>query len=287
MALPSIESSTPKKFFLKLLLPLLLSFAFSAISPPVSEARLSRALPDIIDKVHERQAGWTFLRADLTLRFESPEGGGASCEGKLLYERLEEKILLECRDPEGRLQFIFKTADRNFEVYLPKSEEVYRGTIFDLKDSPKIESYLEPLDLYRALKLGTIPLEGAKVARWSETKATIEIDRQGEEGGGLARKLEVDETGLVGLETFYNREELPETLIRRSAFREVQQVGVGRERVIMFPFSIEIENPPAPNETHPQKTILIFHQINFPALLNEKEWASAWPATAKIVDLTQ
>ena len=109
-------------------------------------------IENIVKQIEARRASWIAFKAKVMLHFYQEEEEKASCFGRLLYDRLEEKVVLSCVDNRNKLLFTFKTSDRDFELYLPAMKNVYEGNIFSLSDSPEINSHLKPLDLYRALK---------------------------------------------------------------------------------------------------------------------------------------
>lgn len=244
------------------------SFAETPAKPPV-------LLSEIIRKIESRRGGWIALKANLSLHFLTSDHRTASCRGELVYQRLEEKILLKGFNAKNDLLFVFKTADRQFELYLPARKTIYRGNIFELEDSPEIESHLKPLDLYRALKPMAIPFEGTSIE--NRSGGTVSLTVKGERSGRPypARRVVATEEGETQVETYYSFEEKPVLTIRRAEFKRVRSYeGKGGDKVF-FPRRIKIENlgirEPGPEQGR-NETVLLFEETHFLDSVPDGEW---------------
>ena len=234
--------------------------AQSVVAPPHS-------LPEIIRKIENRRGGWIAMKAELSLHFLTSDHNTASCRAELVYQRLEEKILLKGFNAKNDLLFIFKTADRRFELFLPDRKTIYRGNIFELEDSPEIESHLKPLDLYRALKPMAIPLKNASVENWDGETVLLKINGERDGRPYLARRLVATEEGETQVETYYSFEEKPVLTIRRAEFKRV--------RSYFFPHRIKIEDLGVQEpglERKPNETVFLFEKIDFMASVPDGEW---------------
>jgi hypothetical protein len=140
-------------------------FLFLLSSGPLSWAGTAPGaeLEGILQKIESRHYRWIAIRADVLLFFAKAGDPNAMCGGELLYQRLDERMLLTCVDARQELIFVFRTFDRRFDLYLPAQNTVYHGSIFDLEDSPDIESHLKARDLYRALKPMAVDPRRARV----------------------------------------------------------------------------------------------------------------------------
>ncbi len=219
------------------------------------------------------------LEADLTLQF-SDEGRGASCQGKLTYDRLREKVMLDCANLKNELLFRYKTLDLNFELYLPGQKKVIRGNIFDLQFDPDVSVYLLPQDLYRALKPMLIEPRQARLTGWDHdahrgqvlnsdlspmgNRFKLNVLKNGRDNHPyLARTLLVTKQGDVPEETFYQQNGTPQVLIRRTDFIESKMADLKKK--VFYPRVTEIQSL-----TTPRKTILIIRSARF--WLHPKEW---------------
>ena len=206
-----------KQFLGFALLPFLLFFPFT--SKRLVATTPAEMTAEIVKKIETRRGNWIAMKADLHLYFL--EGGHrAACRAELAYQRLEERILLKGYNAKEELLFVFKTNDRNFEIYLPKQRKVYRGDIFTLEDSPDIESTLKPLDLYRALKPMAIPLPQTEIKNLEGGNISLRIMGMRQDKPYLARRILATKEGDVQVEIYYSFEEKPMTIIRRSNFKE-------------------------------------------------------------------
>ncbi len=137
---------------------ILFSILIFCVSPLTFAKNQDLSNASLLRLLHNRRGNWIALNGDLSLEFLTPQGKKVTCRAELVYQRLDEKILLKGFNEKNEPLFIFKTSDRNFELYLPLISEFYHGSIFDLEDSPEIQSHLKALDLYRALKPGGVLL---------------------------------------------------------------------------------------------------------------------------------
>ena len=227
-----------RSFFLTVLFLSLLNFgSFArAETPPNAE------LEGILQKIESRHYRWIALRADVLLFFAKAGDPNAMCGGELLYQRLDERMFLTCVDTQQELMFIFRTLDRRFDLYLPSQNTVYHGSIFDLEDSPDIESHLKARDLYRALKPMAVDSRRTKIERTNSAITSLDVYGRNENAEALVRKLYLTPEGDVRGEIFYDAEERPVTEIQRYDFRELRG-QVGSYNSIIFPKKITITSP--------------------------------------------
>ena len=221
---------------------LLLVFLLS--SGPVSwaEVAANAELEGILRKIESRHYRWIALRADVLLFFAKAGDPNAMCGGELLYQRLDERMLLTCVDARQELMFVFRTLDRRFDLYLPAQNTVYHGSIFDLEDSPDIESHLKARDLYRALKPLAVDSRRTKVERTNSAITSLAVYGRDKNEGTLVRKLYLTPEGDVRGELFYDPEGRPVTEIQRYDFQELRG-RVGSYDSVIFPKKVTIASP--------------------------------------------
>jgi len=199
-------------------------------------------LEAILQKIESRHYRWIAIRADVLLFFAKAGDPNAMCGGELLYQRLDERMLLTCVDARQELMFVFRTLDRRFDLYLPSQKTLYHGSIFDLEDSPDIESHLKARDLYRALKPMAVDPRRTKVERINSVITSLDVYSRKDDEEALVRKLYLTPEGDVRGELFYDSKERPVTEIQRYDFREFRG-QVGAYDSIIFPKKITITSP--------------------------------------------
>ena len=211
---------------------------------PVSRAETdpNAGLESILRKIESRHYRWIAIRADVLLFFAKAGDPNAMCGGELLYQRLDERMFLTCVDAQQELMFVFRTLDRRFDLYLPAQNTVYHGSIFDLEDSPDIESHLKARDLYRALKPIAVDPRRTKIERTNSAVTSLDVYGRNDNKEALVRKLYLTPEGDVRGELFYNSEGRPITEIQRYDFREFRG-HVGSYDSIIFPKKITITSP--------------------------------------------
>ena len=233
------------------------------------------SLPHILDQMELRRGVWMGLQADLTLQF-SGENYSASCQGKLTYNRLREKVTLDCTNLKNDLLFSYKTMDDHFELSLPGQHKVIRGNIFDLQFDPDVSVHLMPQDLYRALKPTLIDLREARLKSWDgETFRLSVLKRTENHASYLGRTLVVTKQGDVPEETFYTPDGTPNILIKRRDFMEIKMADIKNK--IFYPRTTEIQSL-----TTPHKTTLIIRSAKF--YLNPPEWPDKEPVKSHKVE---
>ncbi|MEI7752273.1 MAG: hypothetical protein WCJ71_09325 [Candidatus Omnitrophota bacterium] len=215
-------------------------FGFNAVSR--AETAPSAELEALLQKIASRHYRWIAIRADVLLFFAKEGDPNAMCGGELLYQRLDERMFLTCVDTRQELMFVFRTLDRRFDLYLPSQNTVYHGSIFDMEDSPDIESHLKARDLYRALKPMAVDPRRAKIERTNSAITSLDVYGRNDEEGTLVRKLYLTPEGDVRGELFYDSKERPVTEIQRYDFRELRG-NVGSYNSIIFPKKITIASP--------------------------------------------
>ncbi|MBI3307575.1 MAG: hypothetical protein HYZ84_07215 [Candidatus Omnitrophica bacterium] len=252
----------------------LLSFFFfmSSFSPLSLGASTSSTPEAVAKQIENRRISWVALKARVVLHFYQEDREKASCFGRLLYERLQEKVVLSCVGRQNKLLFVFKTLDRSFELYLPALKTVYEGNIFALSDSPEIDSHLKPLDLYRALKPMTFAAAESEIEKQDETHTAVKIYSERHNKRYLARKILATREGDVPVEIYYSENEEPETLIQRSDYQEILLPGQRSKGKVVFPRQIQIDSSAKRN-----KTVLLFKKIEFPARFVDENWGISYP----------
>jgi hypothetical protein len=225
-----------------LLFVLVLVF-FSPSSGFSAEASKKPELETLLNQIEYRHYRWVALRADVVLFFVSPGNvNQGMCGGELLYHRLDERMLLTCYDAEKNLVFAFRTLDRRFDLYIPSQNTLYHGSIFDLEDSPEVESHLKLIDLYRALKPGMFDPRRTEVSATSDIKISLDVFGGGGGEKYLSRKAYVTPSGDVVGELFFSLEGQTLTEIQRHDFQEINE-RVGSFTSIFFPKKITIVSP--------------------------------------------
>lgn len=247
-------------------------FVFISILPPAFSA--PPEVSELIRKVEQRRGSWIDLTADLKMNFKTREGRQASCFAKLKYNRLDEKILLEGFNDKNEVLFVFKTDDRDFQLYLPKAESVFSGSIFDLEDSPDIHSHLKALDLYRALKPAALP-EERTTADALTNGFRLRVSR--ENSGQTERELFTNEKGDSVKEVYYLKSGKPKAVIQRADFEEIKK---SKRESFGFPKWIVIQADGAGTE-------LVFQGAHFASASDEGEFDYAFPEKAKRIDISE
>ena len=226
-----------------------------------ARAESSLSVPAVIEKISRQSGPWSGFKAQVTLEF-SNEFTRASCQGELTYSRIEEKAMLDCYNLKGKLLFSYTAKDEEFELYLPGTRKAIRGTIFAAKYSPEVSMHLEPLDLYRALKIIPVIPESA----WLDGGGSkLRLSVQNTINRSLARILEITPEGDVPHETFYRPDESPDIEIYRRDFKTYKVEGFrGKAH---YPETIEIQSLQAP-----RKTRLTFRRMTFLKGLGPEDW---------------
>ncbi len=209
-----------------------------AFAAPTSNSELE----GILRKIEARHYRWVAIQADVILFFATTGGSRAMCGGELLYQRLDERILLSCVDSQQELVFVFRTLDRRFDLYLPAQNTVYHGSIFDLEDSPDIESHLKARDLYRALKPMAVDPRRTKLERTNAAVTSLDVYSQKDGKENLVRKLYLTPEGDVRGELFYDPKGRPVTEIQRYGFHKLSG-RTGPLGPVIFPKKITIASP--------------------------------------------
>ncbi len=251
--------------------------------PPVfaAETAPNRELEGILQKIESRHYRWIGLRADVLLFFAKTGDPNAMCGGELLYQRLDERMFLTCVDAQQQLMFIFRMFDRRFDLYLPSQNTVYHGSIFDMEDSPDIESHLKARDLYRALKPMAVDPRRAKVERTNDAITSLDVYGRNEDEGKLVRKLYLTPEGDVRGELFYDSKGRPMTEIQRYDFREIKGQA-GSYDSIIFPKKITITSP----ETK-KGSAIFFNRVKALDTVDPLEFMLRFPSKTKEVYLDE
>ena len=240
-------------------------------------------IPDLIKKIELRRGIWTGLQAGITIRFTTASGQEASCQGALVYQRLDEKILLQCYSTKNHRLFALKTTDREFELYLPSHRTVYKGSIFTLEDSPEIESHLRAWDLYRAFKPMVVPSENVSAAPLEDNLTLLTISRGGEPPA-ISREIKVSPEGDILSETYYAANGKPSVEIQRSEFQTIGAETAGVPTV--YPRQIRIiSHKWVALEESITETIFTFQQADFLAEIREDSFKMSLPKSTKVMVL--
>jgi len=258
---------------------LIVLWGLSSVS--AAETTVHPELEGILQKIESRHYRWIGLRADVLLFFAKTGGTNAMCGGELLYQRLDERMFLTCVDAQQQLLFVFRTFDRRFDLYFTSQNTVYHGSIFDMEDSPDIESHLKPRDLYRALKPMAVDPRRAKVERTNDAMTSLDVYGRNEDEGKLVRKLYLTPEGDVRGELFYDSKERPTTEIQRYDFQEIKG-RAGSYDSIIFPKKITITSP----ETK-KGSALFFTRVKALDAVDPLEFMLRFPSRTKEVFLDE
>ncbi len=212
-------------------------------------------LSEIVRKIEAQRGFWIQMQASLRMEFSTPDGKKAFCRADLVYNRLDEKILLKGFNDQNQLLFVFRTDDRNFDLYLPRQNTVFSGTIFDLEDSPEIHSHLKALDLYRSLKPSLIDETRTQIL--SDTGDLVQLGIQ--TNGQLSRSVYTDRNGNTLKEVYYRKDGKPRTLIERNGFETVEKSA---KESFSYPGKIRIESYA---ERGANETVMLFKSVEFSA----------------------
>lgn len=215
-----------------------------------------KTLETVLKQIEYRHYRWVAFRADTILFFVAPGSTRqAMCGGELLYNRLDERMLLSCYDSSRNLVFVFRTLDRRFDLYIPSQNTLYHGSVFDLESSPEVESHLKPIDLYRALKTSMFDPRHTELDLTGGIKVVLNVfgDKNGEPY--LSRKAYVTPEGDVIGELFFDSDAQVLTEIQRHDFQEFHE-RVGSFKSVFFPKKVTIISP----ETG-KNTVIFFNKI--------------------------
>lgn len=221
-----------------------------------------QALQSLASQVSARRGQWTGFRAEVKLHFLKNNEQAGACRGQMAYQRLEESILLHCFDAKNRLLFSFHTSDTSFQLYLPSHQAVYTGSIFDLESAAAIESHLNPLDLYRALKPMTFDVRTAQIEKENAGEITLRVFAKKKGLSRLSRKITLNRWRDMTEEIYYATDGQPDVGLRRLSFSNFP-LGKEKGRTVPYPEKIVIES-----QREPKATVLFFEQVSFyPAMM--------------------
>ena len=241
---------------------------------------------DLIRKMDARKSGWVAMKAALRLDFVTALGKKASCEAALVYHRLDERMVLVGRNAEGGILFVFKTDDRHFELYLASKNTVFRGHIFDLENSPVIESHLKPLDLYRALKPMSLPDPPQSALKKVSDDGTAFLETQST-GSYPARKIRLTREGDCLEERYLDASQNTRLRIRRVKFQGFLKPDGGPR--VFFPKEIRLDSAGTGmlGETAFKKTRLYFDKVEFLSGVPEEDLDWRPPAGTAVQSLSE
>lgn len=200
-------------------------------------------LDTVLKQIEYRHYRWVAFRADVILFLVAPNNTQQGmCGGELLYNRLDERMLLSCYDSTGNLVFIFRTLDRRFDLYIPGQNTLYHGSIFDLEDSPEIDSHLKLIDLYRALKPGMFDPKRTEVDSATDVKIAVNVFGERDGRPYLSRRAYLTPVGDVVGELFFDPDGQVMTEIQRYDFQKIN-ARVGSFKSVYFPKKVTIVSP--------------------------------------------
>ncbi len=232
-------------------------------TPATAESISLPLAPLVREQIEVRRGVWMGLSADITLQFVD-HGQSASCHGTLTYDRLQEKVTLDCYNLKNKLLFSYQTLDQDFEIYLPAQNKVIKGDIFELQYDPDTHLQLRPLDLYRALKPMLIEEGQAHITDWKEDSLKLNIFKKKDSGSSyLSRSLLVTKQGDITEEIFYTPAEQPSIKITRKDFADNKMKDLKRK--VPYPRVTEILSL-----EEDRKTTLIIRDAQF--YLHPQEW---------------
>lgn len=247
-------------------------------SPLARAARPSLDL--ILHRIEEQRYTWYGFTSAVKLNFKTSMGQIASCTGTLDYQRLNEKLLLSCYTAPDALAFILKTDDDRFSLYLPAQNTLYEGNIFDLEFSEKVDSHIQPMDLYRALKAMPILRETANLESSEGGTTVVGITDLYKGEPFLARRLTADENGNVPEETYLDHTGAAILEIERHDFQKVKGPSMSREiKTILMPRHIFFRNDRQNTETE-----IYFTDIK-PVQDDHRSWRLPLPRGTQVVEL--
>lgn len=258
-----------------------LAIAFFSVYPCVLAVEpVSFNLDDVIKRIEQRRGTWIGLTADVQIRFIAEENQAASCQGALLYHRLDEGLRLDCFNEDKKLIFTFKTQDRDFELYLPSRKSLYQGNIFSLEDSPAIESHLKAWDLYRALKPLLVFSENTVLDAAPEGLVSIQVNRS---DNTPSRKILVSNQGDIISETHYSLDGNATLEIKRGDFQKIIPAPAS-ETESAFPHKIRLESK-KDDGSHLRVTEFYFEKLDFSAEIPEKDFILQLPDDIRTIAL--
>ncbi len=238
------------------------------------------AVSRILEKIEARRGSWTAMRAELTLHFHTENYQTATCLGKMAYQRLDEKLILQCRDARGKLHFAFKAEDRDFQLYIPAQNTVFEGSIFDLETTPEFDSYIKPLNLYRALKPMAFRTEQTMLEKVEKLWLTLRVDTIRREAPFTSRRAYVSPEGDVLKEIYYSFDTTLPTTILRSEYRLVKTRQFDLKSRVYYPQHILVQSDAAERSMQ-----FDFTKIEFFSMLEAMDWDLAIPAGVQTVSI--
>ncbi|MSR78131.1 MAG: hypothetical protein EXS63_07930 [Candidatus Omnitrophica bacterium] len=243
---------------------------------------------DLIQQLEKRQGDWIAFKAHITLEASRIANPPASCEGELAYERLNEKMMLLCVGTKKDLLFAFKSEDKTFQFYQPASGVLYHGSIFDLEDDPQMNSHIQPLQLYRALKLNSISGKNARIESRRGRELTLTVNGMSHQEPYLKRRLIMTASGDVPVETYYRPDGKVDVAITRRSFKIQKKQGLSGQESYVFPKKVTLEEPQKTegNSSH-RKTSLTFSRFEFNPEIAFKDWELPVPADTKRINVSE
>lgn len=229
---------------------------------------ISSASPEEITyAIHKNHSTWIAMEANVKLVFESEDGPGGTCVGSLLYHRLDEKLLIKCNGPDKQAAFTLRTNDTQFDLYMPSRETIYSGNIFDLDDSKEIDSFIQPLSLYRGLKSARFLTKQLEIETIYDDLFYLKIwDTKRSGSTYLSRRMEIDRFGQVFKEVYYTQDEVENLKIERKDFKTLKGP---MNKMISFSHEITMTKNQGMKKLI---TTLFFSNVTFHSYLNASHW---------------
>mgnify|MGYP000455486208 CR=1 FL=1 len=253
-------------------------FAASPLSYADSKVGDSRVLLSFLHGIEEQRYSWFGYSSTVRVTFTTPDGKTAECAGQLDYQRLNERVFMSCYAAPEKLAFILKTDDDRFSLYLPSHQTLYEGNIFDLEFTEEINSHIQPMDLYRALKPMPVLPESAVMESSGKETAVIGVKNFYRREAYIERRLEANRQGQVPYEIYRDHEGASILEIERTDYRKVKAKSLSKVPVVL-PFRIRVNNTRRNTDT-----IIFFTEIRIAAAEN-KNWKLPLPAGTRVVEL--
>lgn len=262
------------KTFLQFILVLYLLFPIQT-----GQAANNYELTPILKEIETNNRSWIAFEADIQLDFFVSSKPAASCQGTILYQRLDEKILLHCSSNDQKQLFIFQTNDRDFSLYLPAQKSLIVGSIFDLEDSPDISSHLKPRDLYRSLKPERIPVE--RPVRFFLKEDSLSVLRIPNKNNLslIERELWVRSPGKIEQELYFNSQGENFLTITRSQYEKQNIQGTNQKASL--PYQIIITR----SDEDKRSTKLTLKNVKLLNEIPEEKWDVEYPPETQVTKL--
>lgn len=259
---------------------LLFVLGFGFLFPVQTGQAASYELTPILKEIESSNRSWIAFQSEIEMTFFVNSKPAASCQGNILYHRLDEKILLKCSSENQKEVFVFQTSDRDFSLYLPGQKSLISGSIFDLEDSPDISSHLKPRDLYRSLKPERIPTERSIRFFLKDDHTSVLRIPSKENPSVIDRELYVKTPGQIEEEFYFDKTNGKKLLtIKRSHYQK--QTIQGTSRKAFLPHQIAMTR----NNEENRSTKITLKNVKILTDIPEEEWDIEYPADTQVTKL--